>query len=72
MALNEKVDSEAALMAFIKSVLMAKAIQCKDCLFFSATGYEGRGYGMCHKTNQLTYVDEFCTIGERRENDETD
>lgn len=66
----EYYRSEGELMAFIKSILMVKAIMCKDCQFFSAEDCVGRDYGMCHKTNQLMYADEFCNLGERRKDDD--
>lgn len=47
-----------------------RVVRCKDCKFFSSTW---DGFGFCRKLPRVMIREyDYCSSGERRENDETD
>ena len=44
-----------------------EVVRCKDCIYYhKQLGY---GFGQCSKYNIMPYPDDFCSYGERKDND---
>jgi len=42
-------------------------VRCKGCIYYHKE--IGCGFGQCSKCNLLPYPDDFCSYGERKDND---
>lgn len=51
----------------LPSVDAVKVVRCKDCEYFLKAEVNGNGFLICQVTDKEIFEDDFCSYGERKE-----